>query len=121
MERIDIIGLKVFTYSSDDCHEISLRSLEVQTSVDRDLTLMRQVDGEETGAVGDVHAIPTDAVVGSQSSAVARHHEILDEAVDPSVGVSRQEVLEDGSANRRQLEKHSRRYWMAIRRTSCWV
>jgi len=69
---------------------------------------VRQVDAEVAVTVGGGDPIASDTFVVADPAAVARRDRVLDDAVDPGIGVDRVDALEDGRADRSELRGKSK-------------
>ncbi|CAD6215800.1 GSCOCG00000613001-RA-CDS [Cotesia congregata] len=67
LKRIRSVNWLGLTYRCEDGDEITLRPLEVECSIDRDLSLMWQVDAEITIPVCGCNSITTDSIVAANT------------------------------------------------------
>lgn len=74
--------------------------LVVERSIDRDLSLVRQVDAEVAVSVDSCDSIATNTL---DPAAVTGCDRVLDDAIDTGVGVDRVDILEDRRTDRSEL------------------
>lgn len=77
------------TYRYDYGKQVSLGPLIVQGSVDRDLTLVREIDGKVSVAIGTCDPGTAHPLVRPIICSVAFDYEILDLTIDSCIGISR--------------------------------
>lgn len=94
---------RVETHRGQDGDEITLSSLIVQRSIDRNLSLVRQVDAEVAVSVRGGDSVASYTFVANDPAAVARRDGVFDDAVDTGVSVDRVDVLEYRRADRSEL------------------
>lgn len=93
------------THRGQDGDEITLGPLVVERSIDRDLSLVRQVDTKIAVSVGGGDSVASDAFVAADPATVAWCDRIFNDAVDAGVGVERVDILEDRRTDRSELRE----------------
>jgi hypothetical protein len=97
-------SINYISHRSYDGDEIALRTLEVETPVNGDLALVRQVDGKVTEAVCHVDPVSAHTVIRAKPHAVTWHNEVFHQSIHTCIYILRMDTLEDGSSYRRQLQ-----------------
>lgn len=94
---------KIETHRGQDGDEITLSPLVVERTVDRDLSLVRQVDAEVAVTVSGGDPVTSDTLVAANPAAVAGRDRVFDDSVHTGIRVDRIHILEDRRADRSEL------------------